>query len=400
MTTLALTALFSMSPAHAQEASQPPPSGALGGSSGIPWASDDVRRDGAMRPWGQLQTWVTVVDQDTSPQADPASYGDPETDPGFTIARGRFGFDGYLPMGDLTWAQVDYGLSVGIASPYDALSEADSDVRIVDAFGRFAIQTPMGPAALSLGAQRVVLSRESMMSSADLLFQERGLASAWLVPGRETGAILGQSLAFGDGANAPEILARVGAYNGNGSFFGDDDPGVMTSARLEFSAGDAYRTWSSTGENALGIGVGLLDNPKLATSTHAIAADVLGRFKIVTLTGELVRSTIVPTDTSVKGPAVLTDTTRLGLTGQLSVWVGLHDESGLEIGSRYSSLDDSLDREDAGDVWLLHNGITWRNPVPFVDVGAGYIHRTEVHGAAVNNDTVRIWTQIRPRAQR
>jgi len=400
MKTLALIALMYSTPSLAQDDDSAPATGVLGSSGTIPWASEEVRRDGVMRPWGQLQTWVTVLDQDTDPQADPASYGDPEHDPGFTIARGRFGFDGFLPMGDLTWAQVDYGLSVGIASPYDALSSDDDDVRIVDAFGRVAVDSPIGPGALSLGTQRVVLVREAMMSSADLLFQERGLASSWLVPGRETGAILAQSLMFGDGDAAPQLLARAGLYNGNGSFFGDDDPGMMSSARLEFAAGDAYRTWSPDQQNALGVGVGMLGNPKIATRTNAIAADLLARFKVVTLAGELVRSTITPADTTVKGPAVLDETTRMGITGQLSVWIGLADDSGLEIGSRYSSLDDALDSDDAGDVWLLHNGLTWRNALPQLDVGAGYIHRGENHGPAVSNDTVRLWTQIRPRAQR
>ncbi len=394
-----LLALLLAPAAFAQDADEAPATGALGGSGSIPWADDDVRRDGALNPWGQLQTWVTVVDQDSDPQADPASYGDPEHDPGFTIARGRLGFDGFLPMGDLESLQVDYGLSVGISSPYDALSTGDDDVRIVDAFGRLALMTPIGPGALSVGAQRVPLSREALISSADLLFQERGLASAWLVPGRETGAILAQSVVFGDGENAPQILARGGLYNGNGSFFGDDDPGMMASARLEFVAGDAYRTWSPDQENALGVGVGLLSNPKLATTTSALAADLLARFKIVTLTGELVQSTISPTDTTVTGPSVFEETKQVGITGQLSVWVGFDDDNGLEIGSRYSSLDDATESDDFGDVWLLHNGITWRNPVPYVDFGAGYIHRTEVNGPAVSNDTIRIWTQIRPRAK-
>jgi len=400
MKTLALAAWIATTNAEAQDDDNAAATGALGSSGTIPWTSEDIRRDGAMRPWGQLQTWVTVLDQDTDPQADPASYGDPEHDPGFTIARGRFGFDGFLPMGDLSWAQVDYGLSVGIASPYDALSTEDDDVRIVDAFARFAVDTPIGPGAVSMGTQRVPLSRDAMMSSADLLFQERGLAASWLVPGRETGAILAQSLVLGEGSDAPQLLARAGLYNGNGSFYGDEDPGMMTSARLEFAAGDTYRTWSPEKQNALGIGVGLLDNPKIATQTSAWATDLLARFKIVTVSSEIVRSTIRPTDTTVKGPAVLDDTTQMGLTCQLSLWIGLADESGLEIGSRYSSLDDATDSKDAGDVWLLHNGLTWRNAVPFVDLGAGYIRRTEVNGPAVSNDTIRLWTQIRPRAQR
>jgi len=352
-----------------------------------------------MSPWAQLQTWVTVSDQDTDPQADPASYGDPEHDPGFTIARGRLGFDGFVPMGGMRLAQVDYGLSVGIASPYDALSIGDDDVRIVDAFGRLAFQSGLGLGAISIGAQRVPLAREALVSSADLLFQERGLAAAWLVPSRETGAIFAQAIEFGSGEMAPQILVRGGLYNGNGAFFGDDDPGLMSSARLEFMTGNAYRTWSPEKENALGVGVGYLSNPKLATTTGAMAADLLARYKIVTLTGELVNSKITPTDTSVKGPSVLGETNRLGITAQLSLWMAMNDDKGIELGSRYSSLDDATASDDAGDVWLLHNGFTWRNTFPQMDFGVGHIHRTEVNGSSIANDTVRIWTQFRPRAK-
>ena len=39
-----------------------------------------------LRPWVQVQTWATLMDQDRDLQADPASYGDPEDDVGFPFA--------------------------------------------------------------------------------------------------------------------------------------------------------------------------------------------------------------------------------------------------------------------------------------------------------------------------
>ena len=42
---------------------------------------------------GFVQMWVTALDQDVDPLTDPASYGDPEDDPGFKIRRARLGLD-------------------------------------------------------------------------------------------------------------------------------------------------------------------------------------------------------------------------------------------------------------------------------------------------------------------
>ena len=138
--------------------------------------------------WGQLQTWATVSDQDEAVQADPATYGDPEADPGFTIARARFGIDGFLPLGDRSCCgQVDYAVSVGLGAPYDVLSTSDSDLQIVDAFGRWANVYDFGTTSIAAGVQRVPFSRDAMTSSARLVFQERAVGTAWLVPGRDAG---------------------------------------------------------------------------------------------------------------------------------------------------------------------------------------------------------------------
>ena len=388
----------------------PPPSGALTGWGPVPIPDEASRREGTLHLWGQLQTWVTVFDQDVDPQADPATYGDPEADPGFTVARARLGVDGFLPMGGVGGASsVDYSLSMGIASPYDALSPADPDVQFLDAFGRWAVPSSLGVTSLALGIQRVPFSREAMISSADLVFEERAVGTNWLAPGRDAGVAASQSVSLSEDPSGNQLLLRLGGFNGNGDVYGDSDPGLLGVARLELIVGEAYRTWGR--DPALGIGVSGLVDADSATRTTSLEADLLARYGLVTLLGEVISSGITPTATDVADPAVAATTQRLGWLGQASLWIpvgttGTFEENGpglnvdpprgLEVSVRYATFDDAVALQNNGDVAILHAGTTLRNLLPRVDVGLGYIHRAEA--TATPNDTIRLWTQIRPDA--
>lgn len=376
--------------------------GSLAGWGAVPIADDDARAHGVLDVWGQLQVWTTIVDQDVDPQADPATYGDPEADPGFTLRRARIGIDGYLPMKAFPGrSQVDYAFALGVGAPYDVPSAiggaADaSTVEIVDAFGRWALPTGAGVTSLAFGLQRAPFSRESGMSSADLVFEEVAVGTEWLAPSRELGVVAGQSVVFKDGELAPQVLLRGGLYNGGGDLVGDEGPGLLGTLRAEFSAGDTYRTWSADGDPALGVGAAFLRDGGPSTRTTSIEADLIGRFSLVTAMGELVSSTVEPTATDIAEPGVVTATSRIGWLGQLSVFVPVAKGrgSGIEVAGRYASYDDDTSVDTSGDVGILHAGATWRNLLPRVDVGAGYIHRIEVSNAP--NDTIRVWTQVRP----
>lgn len=388
--------------AYAAEGEEEPKSRPVGGSlagwGAVPIASDEERTEGLTHLWGQLQVWTTVWDQDVDPQADPATYGDPEADPGFSIHRGRLGFDGYVPMGDRKGKhQVDYALSVGIAAPDDVLSTQETDVQLVDGFARWAMPYGLGVSSVALGLQRVPFSREAMMSSADLVFQEGAPSTTWLAPSRDAGALASQSLRLADGEDAAQLLLRAGLFNGSGDLFGDQGPGLLGAGRLELVIGDVYRTWSPKGKPALGIGTAALRDSDLSTLTTGLTADLIARYKVISLMGEVISSRITPTNTTAQDPVVVAETGRLGWLGQLSVYIPVSKgkpPSGVEIAARYASFDDATAIDSSGDVSLLHAGATWRNLLPRVDIGAGYIHRAEASGTP--NDTIRIWTQIRP----
>ena len=367
--------------------------GALTSWSSVPIADDATRAAGSVNVWGQVQSWATVADQDVALQADPATYGDPEADPGFSVPRAGFGIDGFLPMGDrANVGQVDYAVSIALGAPYDALTDRLSDIQIGDAFGRWAKPWSFGTTSLAVGLQRVPFGREALMSSAHLVFQERAVATHWLTPSRDAGATASQSFTFGDGG--PSVLIRGGVYNGNGDPFGDQDPGVMAVARAEFLLGDAYRTWSYDLSPALGVGGGMLRNPEIATTTVNRQIDALARWKWFTAFGELITSQIQLGDTSAQRPDVLDAVNRVGFTGQLSVFLPVGSRSGVEVAARYATLDDDRDVTSIGDVAIVHAGLTWRDLAPGLDVGGGYIHRRET--PSFTNDTVRLWVQVRP----
>lgn len=366
-------------------------------------------RQGMMDPWGQLQVFTTVWDQDESVQADPAGYGDPEADPGFQLARARFGFTGRLPARPDQNSVIDYALAVGIGTPFDNTITATDSVGLVDAFARYSVRSEIGPTTLALGLMKVPYSRDVLMSSADLVFQERAVGPNLIANQRDVGALASQTLVLSDAEeDAPQIVFHLGAFNGNGDVLGDDDPGLMWAGRVELLRGETYRTWNPAGGTAYGLAVsGLLDDA-LATRTVGWNVDGLLRLGPWSINGELGSVTLTPTDATIGIPDVLAQTTRYSWVAGTSYWIGLDggldDDApanargqGIEIAVRASSFDDNARLSDNGDVLIVHGGAIWRNPLPFLDVGAGYIHRAELGGRAIRNDTVRLWTQIRPR---
>ncbi len=399
MIALALTATTTF----AQDGAKQPETRAVGGSlagwGDVPVATDEEREEGMTHLWGQVQVWTTLMDQDSDAQADPATYGDHEADPGFSLNRARFGMDGFVPMKGVPGRhQVDYAVAFGLSAPYDVLSPSDTDVQLVDGFGRWALPGKLGTTSVSVGQQRIPFGRENGISSAMIPFQEAGVASEWLAPARGVGVVGGQSLKFGDEEKPFSVLARVGAFDPGNDPFGTSGPNNLVDGRIELSWGDTYKTWNKDLESAFGVAGAAFVHTEPGTRTTAFEGDVLARFKVITLVGEVISSTIEPYETDVAEPGVVVETQQLGWTGMATGWIAVKGASGLEPAVRVSSFDDATALDNAGDVMILHGGITWRNLLPRTDVGAGYIHRTELANE-VPSDTVRLWFQVRPDAR-
>lgn len=330
-------------------------------------------------PTVQLQTWVTAWDQDQDVQADTAGYGDPEHDPGISIRRARIGLEGQRE-----W--LSYRIRFGPDAPYDALERSEELVGLVDAEAEGAWTMGPGTLKVSLGSSKVPFSREQLVSSSDLVFQERGVSSAWLAPGRELGAVADYELDQG-------LRIRAGVFNGQNSLFGDNNVGMLGVGRVEWSNGDTYTTRGGAEDNAVGVGISALYDADVSTNTLGLAADAYARLGHLTLLAEVEQNKLSPGDSTITQPDVLADTTWRGFMAQASWYVPL-DHGGIDAAARFSVLDDAKGSQDNGDVGILHVGASWRDPIPGLDLGLGFIHRQELQGRSLANDSVRLWAQV------
>ena len=333
--------------------------------------------------YGLLQVWVTAWDFDVDPNADPASYGDPEDDPGFKIRRARLGLTGESD-------QVRYGLIVGTSSPFDALLDQSSDrvggdVDIVDASAGVALTKGLW---LDAGVQKVPVSRDLLISSGQLALSERAVSSEWLAPGRDVGLLLDGNLGEGDALRG---RLRAGAFNGNSALLGDDNAGKLIAARAELGLGpgDTYQTWGKVDGFSLGLAADGYWDEDIATRTVGFGGDAMIRVAGLAVMLEGRAATLAPTQTDIAVPDVLASVMRIGGLAQVGYSLGA-----FEPAARFSLFDDDTDATDNGDVAEVLVGGTWHGPQDGVRAGLGYVLRMEMGGATTANDTVRLWTQL------
>jgi hypothetical protein len=349
------------------------PSLALAGADG------DVESDEGVRVSAHILGWATLYDMDRDPQADPATYGDPEADPGVSLRRATLGFEGRR-------GRIEWDLELGHSQRFDALSARTPLFSLFDAYAGYAL--PAGPGNLRLvaGQFRPVFSGEVLSSSAELLFQERSPGAEWLGGSRELGLLADYRFDFG-------LRARMAVQNGGGDLDGDDNLGKRLSARVEFQRGDSpYATGRVGAGNLVNVGAGVMRNDDVATATTSVSGDVRLRFGGLSINGEFIRSDIRPANTDVAEPTVQAGTVRLGANTQVSYLVPMK-HGGLEFGARAAYFDDAQGKTDNGDLGVLHVGLSRRDALPGLDFGVGYVHRQEFGGTSMPNDTVRAWFQ-------
>lgn len=329
-------------------------------------------------PYALLQVWGTAFDMDEDPQADPASYGDPEDDIGFKVRRARVGFEGEND-------RLRYGLVVGTSTPFDAVSAQGSSssglsVNLVDAYGAYS---PMKGGWVQAGVFRVPVGRENLIAASEQSFQENSVGTEWMTPGRDAGLVL-------DGTFGPGRV-RIGAFNGNNSVISDDNAGKLLTARLEanIGPGGTYRTFGEVKGFTLGVAVDGFMDDDVATRTVNLGGDVMVRVSGLAILAEGRYASVTPTDTTVAAPDVWDPTKRLGLTAQVGYTVGAYEPT-----VRFSTFDDDMDTDDNGDVAIMNAGLTWHGLDDAVRVGGGYVLRLEQGGQSMRNDTARLWMQF------
>ena len=326
---------------------------------------------------GYLQIWATAWDMDEDPQADPATYGDPEDDVGFKLRRVRIGLTG-------TQGIVDYVVTIGTETPYDALNPPSDSVGVEDAV---VVVHPVASSAVALGLQKVPVGRDELISARELVLSERAVLSAWLVPGHDVGL-------SGDWAKGLGRV-RVGVFNGNGSILGDDNLGMLFAGRVELAQGgatkwkDVYETWGKVEHTTVGVALDAYDNMDLATNELGGGIDAMFRTGAVAVMLEGRGERLEPADTSVDVPEVPSTTTRVGGLVLVAVTFGRWEPA-----VRASWFDDAVALRDNGDTAELTGGVTWHSETDKIRLGAGYIARLELAGTPLANDTARLWLQL------
>ena len=321
------------------------------------------------------QVWVTAYDQDVSEQADPAGYGDPEDDQGFKLRRARAGFRGED-------GAFRYAVVVGMSSGADGLTQSTGTVGIVDAYGGWQMNSSV---EFTAGVQKVPFGRENLLSSSELVFQERAVTTNHIGLGRELGLL--SSGQFG-GASV-----HAGVFNGNGSIVGDDNDGLLYAARATYTLGseaDTATTYGAVEGPVVSVGGNGFYDQGTATNTIAYGADLLVRVSGLALLAEVHMANLSPANSSVDVPEVFADTSRLGAVVQVGWSAGI-----FEPAIRAEIYDDDRGIEDNGDVLKAIAGVTTHFNEDRVRAGLAYVHRQELGGQSVANDTARLFFQMK-----
>ena len=329
---------------------------------------------------GLLQVWATAYDQDENPLTDPASYGDPEDDPGFKIRRARVGLEGKE-------GGARYDLTFGFSSGYDALGgPPDTDIQLISASG--GLKAGKG-VWVDAGVVKVPTSRSFLMSASELALGDRPVGSNALVPAREVGVTVDARVGGGDGLRG---RGRVGVFNGNGSLVGDDNAGKMVAARLEgmVGPGETYKTFGKVDGLTVGFAGDVVYSADLVTNNLHYGGDMLVRVAGLALLVEGHMSTITPTNTELDLPGTLGETPRVGTVAQLGYSV-----KRWEPVVRFSTFDDHTAFDDNGDVAIGEGGVVWHGKADQIRAGALYVSRLELAGRPVANDSARLWMQLR-----
>ena len=320
------------------------------------------------------QIQATVFDQDVDPQADPATWGDPEDDPGFKVRRARAGFEG-------SDEDFIYGVVLGMSSGFDAISSGSHDVGVVDAYGGWRMTDTL---AISAGVQKVPFGRELLMSAGEILFQDRSLISNHIAPGRDVGILLDTHTA---GAHL-----QAGVFNGNNELLGDDNPGFLFAGRASYTIGgdEPVSTHGRVDNLIWSTGSNVAYNQGLATDELDLGADLLLRVGALAVLAEVQMATITPTASDVAEPDVLAATTMRGGTLQVG-----YSHGAWEPALRVEYFDSDTAHDNNGDLMVINAGVTGHFADDHFRAGVGFVHREELGGNALANDTAKFWFQVK-----
>jgi len=332
------------------------------------------------RVGGRVQTWVIPWVGDDAKVSD----WDPADSAGFRLRRARLSLDGKVSC------HVPFGLQVELAD------QASGRTGLLDAWTAWEI---VPEAVVTVGVHKVPYSAGQEVSSKYLQLPDRPLTVLTMADFRELGVSVGGEVLDG------LLSYGAGFYNGSGGLFtrGDDNPGLLTAARIEGGLGEIGETEADLTGGGLRfrLGAGAFYNDSATNLHHGLTGDLRLKVMGASLTVALLadRSEPIPRpETSTDENAVVD---RYGYYVQAGYVIGtlpgLREREwlkGLEVVVRYEDLDDDAAITE-GDVVLFSGGLSWVLPGRRVTVQAVYIRKHEKEGLAWDNDAVVLSSMVR-----
>ncbi len=323
-------------------------------------------------PYGLVQVWGIAWDQDQTPQADSAGYGDPEDDIGFKIRRARIGLDG-------DWGEISYRVGMGYGSGFDGI-DTRSGIEIIDASIGYSLHPNLDARA---GLMKVPFGRDNAVSSSQLALGERSVIANHITPDRDVGLVM-------DG-DAMGLRVQAGLFNGNASLAGDENPGVLAVTRISYDRGPAntYQTFGTVDELSFSVGGNVAYNWDTATQELIFGVDLGLRVSGLAVLLDVQAARIAPSNTTIDQPDVLRPTLRDGCV--LHVSYTLKDM--WEPAIRLEWFDDDTET-DGGEIAMASVGFTAHLAEDRLQAGAALVHRQEYKDPAVPNSTLRGFVQV------
>jgi hypothetical protein len=323
-------------------------------------------------PYGLVQVWGIAWDQDQTPQADPAGYGDPEDDVGFKIRRARIGVEG-------DWGEIGYRVAVGYSSGFDGIDRREG-IEIIDASIDYQIHRYLGVQA---GLMKVPFGRDNIVSSSKLVLGERSMIANHVTPDRDVGLVV-------DGGNMG-LRIQAGLFNGNGDLSGDDNPGVLAMTRISYQRGpaDTYETFGEVEALSFSVGGNVAYNWDTATTELIFGVDLGLRVSGLAVLIDIQAARITPANTTIDQPGVLSPTVRDGFVLQ----VGYTLKDMWEPAVRLEWFDGDPSTE-GNELAMATIGFTAHLSQDRLQAGAAFVHRQEVGETRAINDTLRGFVQV------
>lgn len=333
---------------------------------------------------GLIQTQIAwPVDMDDENEHRLAN-GDPAEQTGMRLRRARFGIAGWA------YGAIDYSLTVE--------GTGDGAAELLDAWIGYR-RYPL--ANIIFGVRKMPFSRYALLSSKRNSLAERPLAVTAMAPFRQVGLSLEGNIAGG------LLHYSAGVYNGFergvGFYEGYEQPKAFDGNRYEqlaYGGRASMQPFGPIGSDladlsggglrlSLGTSTFLLDG-----STNTISAwgvDVAMKAHGFHMVAEYLADTAEPAQEPETHAGVPVELNRMCLVGEMGYMI-LPDQLGFT--ARGEWIDDNVEIENAGDALVIGGGLQYYWHRQHLKAQLDYTHRMELHGIALQNDTLLFQLQF------